>query len=81
MSKKCIFIYKFLYKNLYLGDQEDYDDDDTSGKNEVKFPDIDRLIKSIPPNKLIENRRKLKTGFKLFQVRDVFIPCWCINGL
>jgi len=52
------------------GDQKDYDDDDTSGKNEVKFPDIDRLIKSIPPNKLIENRRKLKTGFKLFQLAN-----------
>ena len=43
-------------------------EDNTSDKLNLKFPDIDQLIKAIPSNKLQENRRKLKTGFKLFQV-------------
>ena len=43
-------------------------EDNTSDKSNLKFPDIDQLIKAIPSNKLQENRRKLKTGFKLFQV-------------
>ena len=44
-------------------------DEYLSQKLDHKFPDIDRLIKAIPPSKLQENRRKLKTGFKLFQVK------------
>lgn len=43
-------------------------EDNTSDKLNLKFPDIDQLIKAIPSNRLQENRRKLKTGFKLFQV-------------
>ena len=35
-----------------------------------RFPEADRLIKQIPASKLEENRRKLKTGFKLFQVSN-----------
>ena len=40
-------------------------------KSTSRFPSIDRRIKAIPANKLEENRRKLKTGFKLFQVKNI----------
>ena len=40
-------------------------------KSISRFPRIDGLIKAIPANKLEENRRKLKTGFKLFQVKNI----------
>ena len=40
-------------------------------KSTSRFPRIDGLIKAIPANKLEENRRKLKTGFKLFQVKNI----------
>ena len=40
-------------------------------KSTSRFPKIDSLIKAIPANKLEENRRKLKTGFKLFQVKNI----------
>ena len=33
-----------------------------------RFPEADRLIRAIPTTVLEDNRRKLKTGFKLFQV-------------
>ena len=43
-------------------------------KMQSRFPEIDRRIQAIPLNKLEENKRKLKTGFKLFQVSTLILP-------
>ena len=62
--------YKIVFLKLYeSADNEDTCDEYLSEKLDRKFPDIDKLIKGIPHKKLQENRRKLKTGFKLFQVK------------
>ena len=39
-------------------------------KEETDFPAIDALVDAIPEDQIEAQRRKLKTGFKLYQVAN-----------